>query len=251
MTTQLETDLRAALHDRAARIHASPDLLAADYRPRARRIRPRVAIGGGLATAAGTLAAVLSFAGGASSAFAGWTPKPTPPTAAQVAAAQAYCTQNEGFPGMPLKLIDARGPFTIAVYSDGSSNDFCTDGPSFQNVSSWSVSPPLKLAPGKLFMWIDHIADSDGQPYGVMIAAAASDVSAANVTLDDGAQVTATVSNGFAVAWWPGAYHPASAQLTTPAGTVTQTFPRYPCDVHNCDGGGAHGGAPGGGPGGG
>ncbi len=51
--TQLETDLRAALHERAARIHASPDLLAADYHPRTRRLRPSVAIGGGLATVAG------------------------------------------------------------------------------------------------------------------------------------------------------------------------------------------------------
>ena len=71
--TQLETDLRAALHERAARVQAPPGLLAVDYHPRTRRLRPPVAIGGGLATAAGAVVVVLSLAGGVSSAFAGWT----------------------------------------------------------------------------------------------------------------------------------------------------------------------------------
>jgi hypothetical protein len=248
---QLETDLRAALHDAAARVHASPGLLAADYRPHTRRVRPPVAVGGGLVAAAGALAAVLSLAGGASTAFAGWTAKPTAPTRAQIAAADAYCANNMPFPGLPLKLTDARGPFTIEVYSDGSSNDFCTDGPSFQNTSGWSTSPAVTVPAGRLFLWDDHTATVDGQPYGIMIARAADDVTAAKITLDDGTEVTATVENGWAVAWWPGAQHVASAQLTTPSGTQTQTFPPYPCDVHNCNGGGPHGGAPGGGPGGG
>ncbi len=248
--TKLETDLRAALHDRAARVHASPTLLATDYHPRTRHMRPRLAIGGGLATTAGVLAAVLTLAGGASNAFAGWKARPTAPTRAQRAATDDYCANNVPTPGLPLQLMDARGPFTIAVYSDGTSNDFCTDGPSFQNTSGWSTSPPVNVPAGQLYLWDDHTATSDGQPYGIMIAQAADDVTAANVTLDDGTQVTATVQNGWAVAWWPGSQHVASAQLTTPSGTQTQTFKPYPCDLHNCNGG-PHGGAPGGGPGGG
>ena len=61
--------------------------------------------------------------GGASNAFAGWTPQPTAPTAAQLAAAEAYCATNVPTPGLPLKLTEARGPFTFLVYSDGTSND--------------------------------------------------------------------------------------------------------------------------------
>jgi hypothetical protein len=197
------------------------------------------------------LAVVLALTGGASNAFAGWTSKPTAPTPGQLAAAEAYCANNIQQPGLPLKLTDARGPFTIQVYSNGSWNDFCTSGRSFQNVSAWSTSPPLTVHAGKLFLWTDHTATVHGQPYGIMIASAASDVTAAQITLDNGAEVTATVHNGFAVAWWPGAQHVASAQLTTPSGIRTQRFPRYPCDVYNCHGGGPHGGAPGGGPGGG
>jgi hypothetical protein len=95
------------------------------------------------------------------------------------------------------------------------------------------------------------VATVDGQAYGTAIANVASDVTAADFTLDNGAVVTATVRNGWAVAWWPGAHHLGSAQLTTGSGTQTQTFAPYPCDVHNCDGGGPHGAAPDGGPGGG
>jgi hypothetical protein len=249
--TQLETDVRVWMHERAARVHASPRLLAADYHPRTRLIPSRLAIGGALAAAAAALAALLSLAGTASTAFAGWTPQPTTPTKAQLAAAKAYCARNVPDQGLPLKLIDARGPFTILVYSNGGSNDFCTVGPSFHNASGWSTSPPVTPPAGRLFLWTDHTSTDGDQPYGSMIASAGSGVSAAKVTLGDGSVVTATVENGFAVAWWPGTEHLASAQLTTPSGVQTQTFRTYPCDVYNCKGGGSHGGAPSGGPGGG
>ena len=199
----------------------------------------------------GALAAVLSLVGGASPAFAGWTAQPTTPSADQLATSEAYCASNVPFSGLPLKLVDARGPFTFSIYSNGTSNDFCTTGPSFQNASGWNTSPPMTVSAGRLFLWTDHVSTDSGQPYGSMIAEAGAGVTAAGITLDDGAQVTATVENGWVVAWWPGAAHVASAQLTTPSGTQTQKFAPYPCNVHNCDGGGAHGGAPGGGPGGG
>jgi hypothetical protein len=248
---QLETDLRTALHERAARIHASPDLLATDYRPRTRRIRPPVAIGGGLAIAVGAAAAALSLAGGASNAFAGWTPQPTAPTRAQLAAAEAYCAENTPFPGLPLKLVDTRGPFTFVVHSNDSSNDFCTTGPSFTNASGWRTSPPVTVPAGKLYLWAEHTTTDGGHAYTFVIARAGDGVSAANLRLEDGTEVTATVGNGWAVAWWPGSYQVTSAQLTTASGMQMQTFPLSPCGLHNCSGGGPHGGAPGGGPGGG
>jgi hypothetical protein len=250
MLTEFETDLRAALHERAARVHASSALLATDYRPRSRRLRPRLAIGGGLVTSAGAAAMALSLTGGASNAFAGWTRQPTTPTRGQLAATDAYCAQNEAFPGVPVQLVDTRGPFTFEIRSDGSANDFCTMGPNFSNSSGWRSAPPVTPAPGRLFLWTDHTSTDSGQPYTFMIAQAASDVTGANLTLDDGSSVTPTIKNGWVVAWWPGTAHLASAQLTTASGAQTQTFPRYPCDVQNCNGG-SHGQAPDGGPGGG
>jgi hypothetical protein len=250
MMTELETDLRAALHERAARVHASPRLLAADYHPRTRRLWPPLAIGGGLAAAAGALAAALSLAGGASTAFAGWTPQPTAPTQKQLAAAEAYCAKHVPIPGPPLKLVDTRGPFTFLVYSDGGSNDFCTLGPSFRNGSGWSTSPPVTVSAGRLYLWDEHTTTDSGQAFTFLIAQAGDGVSAAKLSLEDGTEVTATVQNGWAVAWWPGSHQVASAELTTAAGMKTQSFPPSPCGLHNCNGG-PHGGAPGGGPGGG
>jgi hypothetical protein len=280
--TQLETDLRSALHDRAARVHPSAGLLATDYHPRSRRLLPTVAIGGGLAAAAGALTATLLLAGGASSAFAGWTPKPTTSSAAQVAAANAFCAKNVPFPGLPLKLTDTRGPFTFEVFSDGTSNDFCTTGPSFVNASGLSTSPPVAVPAGRLYVWAEHTASGSGQSvsflniglgdvgaaggkhvdvrsathtdsrhaYTTVIAQAGDGVTAADLTLDDGTEVTATVENGWAVAWWPGSRRLARASVTTPSGSRTQTFPTNPCGLHNCAGG-LHGPAPGGGAGGG
>jgi hypothetical protein len=239
--TQLETDLRAALHERAALVHASPELLAADYRPRMRRIRPELAIGTALAIAAAALAATLSLTGGARNAFAGWTSRPTTPTPAQLAAAENYCAKNAPFPRLPLKLIDTRGPFTFAVYSDDSSNDFCTTGPSFTNASGWRTSAPLAVPAGRLYLWSEHTTTDAGPAYGFVIARAGDGVSAATLTLEDGSEVTATVQNGWAVAWWPGSHQVTSAQLTTPAGIRTQAFPAKPCGLHDCNGG-PHGG---------
>jgi len=250
--TSLEADLRAELRDHAARVHASPRLLAADYRPRSRRMWTPAAIGGGLATGAAAIAAALTLTGGATSAFAGWTPQPTTPAPEQLAAAEAYCATNVPFQGLPLKLADTRGPFTFMIYSDdGSTNNFCTLGPSFRNASGWMASPPLTAPAGKLLLYAEHTSTDSGQPYTSLIARAGDGVTAADLTLDDGTQVTATVENGWAVAWWPGSQQLASAQLTTASGTQTQPFPASPCGLHNCNGGGPHGGAPGGGPGGG
>jgi hypothetical protein len=196
-------------------------------------------------SAAGALAAVLSLAGGASNAFAGWTPQPTAPTAAQLADAKAYCAKNVPTPGLPLKLTDTRGPFTFLVYSDDSSNDFCTIGPSFRNASGWSTSPPVTVPGGRLFLWAEHTTSGAGQPYGFVIARAGDGVTAATLRLEDGSEVTATVQNGWAVAWWPGTHQPTSAQLATPSGTQTQTFPPSPCGhpLQKCGPGGPHGGS--------
>ena len=222
--TQLETDLRAALHASAARVHASPRVLGADYRPRLRRTWPTVAIGAGVAAAAAALVAATSLTGGAGPAFAGWTATPSAPTPTELAATEAYCAANIPIPGLPLKLVEARGPFTFAVYSDGTWNNFCTSGPSFGNTSGWSTSPPLTVPAGKLYLWAEHTTTDSGRAYTFLIAQAGDGVSAADLTLDDGSSVTATVDNGWAVAWWPGSHRVAAADLETTAGARTQTF---------------------------
>jgi hypothetical protein len=131
-------------------------------------------------------------------------------------------------PGLALELTDTRGPFTILVYSDGGSNDFCTVGPSFRNASGWSTSPPAAPPAGRLFLWTDHTSTDDGQSYGSMIARAGDGVSAAKLTLDDGSVATATVENGWAVAWWPGAHHLAARAADDALGHAHADVPGVP-----------------------
>ena len=73
--------------------------------------------------------------------------------------------------------------------------------------------------------WAEHVTTDTGQPYGFVIARAGDGVTAATLTLEDGTNVTATVQNGWAVAWWPGTHQLTSAQLATSSGTQTQAFP--------------------------
>jgi hypothetical protein len=185
--------------------------------------------------------------GGPSAALGPWsTSSARPATAAQLAAAKAYCTANVPTPGLPLKLTDTRGPFTFEIFADESSNDFCVNGPSFRNASGETTSPPVSVPARSLYLWADHTTADAGQAYSFMIARAGEGVTAATLHLDDGSDVTATVQNGWAVAWWPGSHHVARAQLTTASGPRTQVFPSSACGLHNCHGG-PHGGAPGGG----
>ena len=110
--------------------HAA-DRVALGSVPKGRSKRPMLVGASGVAAAsvAALVIAVLSLTGGASNAFAGWSAQPTAPTAAQLDRREAYCAKNVPTPGLPLKLTDTRGPFTFMVYSDDSSNDFCTIGP--------------------------------------------------------------------------------------------------------------------------
>src|SRR5262249_20308409 len=87
--TEIENDLRAWMQERAGRVHASPEILGADYRLHADRWRPRLAIGGGVAAVAGSVAAVLTLAGGASTAFAGWSAQPTTASPTQLQTANS------------------------------------------------------------------------------------------------------------------------------------------------------------------
>src|SRR5580704_4690725 len=223
MTEQLEAEVRAALHERAAQVPAAriARLTHTDYHPRTRRlgpprrVRPPLAIGA-LTTAAGTagaVAVIVSLTAGASNAFAGWTAKPTPPTPGQLAGARASCeTSQSPISGLPLKLADTRGPYTFAIYADSNSSAACIKGPSFVAVSASVASSAVNVAAGRT----------------------GAGVSGVTLTLDDGTNVQATVGAGCFVAWWPSGHPIKSAELTTPTGIVTQTFnltPEIPCHL--------------------
>jgi len=231
MTEQLEAEVRAALRERAAQVPTASvaRLTQIDYHPRARRLRPPLAIGA-LTTAAGVgaVAAIVSLTAGASNAFAGWTPKPTPPSPGQLADAQAGCEAGQSpIAGLPLKLADTRGPFTFSVYADSTSSATCIKGPTFTAVSGSASSAPIDVPAGHILL-STHAASRAGAAYSFADGRAGDGVSAVTLVLDDGTKVEATVANGWFVAWWPSGHAVSSATITTPAGVTSQAVPAGP-----------------------
>lgn len=237
MTEQLESELRAALRERAAQVPAASiaHLNHLDYHPRTRRLRPPLAIGAlaGAAGTAGAVAIVISLSAGASNAFAGWSPKPTAPAPGQLAGARASCAASQSpISGLPLKLADTRGPFTFAIYADSTSSAACIKGPSFVAVSGSVASDAINVPAGQVLLSTSHETNRGGDGYSFADGRTGAGVSGVTLTLDDGTNVQATVGDGWFVAWWPGGHQIKSAALTTPTGTTTQTFnlsPEIPC----------------------
>jgi hypothetical protein len=243
MTEQLESELRAALRERADQVPAASiaRLSHLDYRPRTRRLRQPLAIGA-LASAAGTAGAVaiaISLSAGASNAFAGWSPRPTPAAPDQLAAASADCQTQSPIAGLPLRLADTRGPFTFSVYANSTTSSTCIKGPTFTAVATNSTSAPISVPAGRILLSSSH-ASNRGGAYSWADGRAGDGVSAVTLTLDDGTTVQATVANGWFVAWWPSSQSVNSAAVTTPSGTSTQTFELPnggPCGSPPCSGG--------------
>jgi hypothetical protein len=246
MTDQLESELRAMLRDRAARVPAASAirLAALDYHPRTRHVRPPLAISAlaGAAGTAGAVVAVVSLSAGASNAFAGWTPSPTLPSPQQLAAASVDCKAHSPIAGLPLKVTDTRGPFTFSVYASSDSSAVCISGPSFTSVSGSMTSASAKVAAGRVTLSTSHLTNRDGQAYSFADGHTGDGVSAVTLILDDGTKVSATVANGWYVAWWPSAHEVKAADITAPGGARTQTFDlkhQSPCGANLCTGGGA------------
>lgn len=230
MSTQLETELRDALRERARLVPAASVQRVArfDYRPRTRRIQPPLVLSaaGASAAAAGAVA-IASLGTGAAPAFAGWTAKPTRASAAEVASANADCQAQSPISGLPLQLTDVRGPFTFSIYADDESSATCITGPSFAAVASSHASLQQTPPPDKISFDF-HSTTREGQPFSFAEGRAADGVSAVKLTLADGTSIDATVANGWFVAWWPSLQTVKSADITTPTGVSTQTFPTPP-----------------------
>jgi hypothetical protein len=247
MTDQLESDLRAALHERADRVPGTTigRLTSVDYRPRTRRLPQPVALGALASTAAGAgvLAVIVSLGAGASNAFAGWTPQPTKPAPGQLAAARAACDASQSpTAGLPLKLADTRGPFTFSIYANDTSSATCIKGPSFRAISGSMASGPVTVPAGQIQLSSFHSTaggpnthltnQQSGPAYSFAEGRTGAGVSGVTLALDDGSKVQATVGGGWFVAWWPGAQQVKEAEVTTPAGVTTQTLdvpPTSPC----------------------
>jgi hypothetical protein len=159
-----------------------------------------------------------------------------------LAVAGTSCKTRSPIPGLPLKLTDARGPFTFQIYADSRRSVRCVSGPSVTAVSvSFSSRDVAVPADGLSAERADsHLTNRNGQSFSFADGHAGTGVTGATLVLDDGTKVQATVSNGWFVAWWPGAHEVKRADVSTTAGVHTQKFDLHQpgrCDPHACTGG--------------
>jgi hypothetical protein len=245
-----ESDLRAAF---AARLESvAPErearLRAFDYRSRnARRHRLWALIGASSsALTAAIVAVIVLLSSGAPVAYAGWTPVPTTPTPAALAAATAACNWMNDANGPPTLtgtpvLIDARGRYTAAIYVNGEVAHICiSDGEhngttlAMDSGVQWSdaahgpdqLSSPMGSGgsavgfPGSVGGAAQFPGSAEpGQEYNAS-GLAGSGVSDVAFVFADGATVDATVQNGWYFAWWPNRNWPTSVKVTSSSGTV-------------------------------
>jgi hypothetical protein len=223
----IETQLRDALRERAGDV---PDasvarVTAYAYHPRTRHHlpRPRLAIGGGVATAAGAAAVIVALTGGATSAFAGWKATPTKAAPGQLGAAGRACTSQGPVGGLPLALSDVRGPFTLQVYANDTTSATCINGPGISAVRVGQSSRPENPSAGEIQISRGPPAAPGNQPYSFSEGRIGSGVQAVTLNLSDGATVDATVGHGWYLAWWPSDATLRSATVATAAGDHMQT----------------------------
>jgi hypothetical protein len=234
----LESDLRAAFSERVARVPTNTRLIQIDYHPRTRRLKPPIALGS-IATAGGIAGVVIALTSGASTAFAGWKAQPTAPSPQQIALAQASCASRQSpISGLPLVLSDTRGPFTFQVYANDHASASCITGPSFTSIAGSFSSAAVTVPAGKIQASVAHTTTRDGNAYAFSEGRTGAGVTGVTFDLSDGTKVTATVQNGWYVAWWPGARQAKAAEVTTASGTTTQPIDEgSPCGRYLCTGG--------------
>lgn len=266
MSQQLESELREALSLKASGIPSQMgrQLHGIDYHPRTGRTLPRVTAASlaGVAATTGVVASVVIL-GSSQPAFAGWSPSPTPASAAETSAAQSACqAQLNASPAPPgaaaaggLRPLatDVRGPFTLVIYQSGATSVSCLYGPSITMVSrnaesaghasgstsvsgGWrghrtsgggigvSVSMGNKGSGSIAHMTVAHLDSASQGPYTLVEGQVATGVTAVTLLRTDGGHVQASTGNGWFVAWWPGDLNTTSAEVTTAGGTSTQAL---------------------------
>jgi hypothetical protein len=206
-----------------------------DHPPRRRGSRSGLAVRGlavgGLAAVAMLLVALWPGDGQDTAlgpvpagAFASWTPRPQRADSDSLADAVARC--NRADPGgaeLPVAATERRGGYTLVFRTDGARRAVCIAGPQNQLLS---LPAPPKLAAGEAppeqpnrFPIEEVVFPGPRNPLaeqvGIVVGRVGADVRAVEIRPDDGVTVTATVSRGYFVAWWPGTAEDAAHAMIT------------------------------------
>jgi hypothetical protein len=256
MDTQVEQELRLALAARAAELpsDASSRVLAADYRPRSGLQRPALAVGGAAMAGAVVAVSLLSLGTDTPRAFAGWSATPTAHSGDQARKAQEACRsrlptstrikhaqETASGPHKPWPIpsvtagswrtvvIDTRGPYTMILFAaaHGAAELSCFSAghqPPISLGGSFATHPPPPVPAGHVSIVSSGSTttppNEGSQHFSQLVGRTGPGVTGVTLRLRDGTRVTASVANGWFLAWWPGTQRGTATEVTTARGTA-------------------------------
>ena len=195
----------------------------------ARRLRPvghgwrspiQLAVSGAAGIAAALAVIVVLAISGSSAppAFAGWTPKPAVASAGSVGALIRTCDL-----GKPV-LVEARGPYTAALFVTRSGGSACVLGPGIGP----TVFPLAGVqAPDNNQIGTAAVAGSDSRGHGYVLLAGQIGRAVRSIVIhrSNNINVKASINNGWYLAWWPAHAHATDATVTTASGERIVSLP--------------------------
>jgi hypothetical protein len=182
----------------------------------------RLALGGAGISAAVATIAVLAISGSAAGpAFAGWSPRPTLALPRQIALATRRC--GLGTPA----LVEARGPYTAAVFTSRSGASACVEGPSVSVIGSIGGvrAPDNQIAPNQVQTAVISGTDSRGRAFVLLAGRVGSAVRSIVIHRGNHGAVSASIKNGWYLAWWPALASATNATVTTSSGVHDTALP--------------------------
>jgi hypothetical protein len=257
MDSQIEHELRLALAARAAELpsDASKGLLVADYRPRSGLERPALAVGGVAAVVGAVVAASLVGLGtDTPRAFAGWSATPSAhsdnhvrqvqeacslrlPTSAGIEHAQETASgPKKPWPipriaagGWHAVVFDIRGPYTMILFTaaHGAAELSCFSGRQPASFGgSFATRPPPPVPAGHVTIVSSGSTSTPpaegSQHFSEVVGRTGPGVTGVTLTLRNGTRVTASLANGWFLAWWPGTQRGTATNVTTSKGMAVR-----------------------------
>ncbi|MGO9971749.1 MAG: hypothetical protein ACLP01_02735 [Solirubrobacteraceae bacterium] len=162
--------------------------------------------------------------------FAGWTASPAAPLPGQHTVARQHYGTGVGTP----VLTDTRGPYTAAIFDDGST---CVEGNGIDISSSGGNGATSSIPAGAIELNGAGQSATDGHALTTVNGAIGAGVTGVSITRSDGSPVQATVKNGWYLAWWPGTECAATAQVASARATSTQPSRRATAASQSCPAG--------------
>jgi hypothetical protein len=184
--------------------------------------RARLAVGGtGISAVAAAIIVAALSGSAAAPAFAGWTARPAVALKQQIIDATHRCGLADP------TLVEARGPYTAAVFASTSGGTACVVGPAMSFVGSVGgvQAPDNRFKPNRIGMAVTTGSDTRGHAFILLAGRVGSAVRSVVIHRSNHIDVIASMTDGWYLAWWPASTHATNATVTTTNGVRNVALP--------------------------